>query len=150
VPQSLAQILVHVVFSTKNREPLLEDTVHTDLQTYIGGIIARHNGTLLKAGSVTDHIHLLIAHPRTLSPAELVQEMKTGSSKWIKTRGHRYDRFHWQAGYGMFSVSSSHRRAVEAYLEHQAEHHRKVSFQDEYRNLLRRHGVEYDELYVWD
>ena len=150
MPQSLAQILVHLVFSTKHREPLLEDALRDDLHGYIGGIITNLNGTLLKAGSVADHVHLLIAHPRTCSPAGLVQEIKTGSSKWLKTCGPRYSGFHWQSGYGIFSVSSSHRPAVESYLDRQAEHHRKVTFQDEYRALLRKHGIEYDERYVWD
>lgn len=150
MPQSLAQILVHVVFSTKDREPILANTIHAQLHTYIGGIIAHHHGTLLKAGSVADHIHLLLAHPRTTAPAELIQDVKTGSSKWIKSRGAPYRRFHWQAGYGIFSVSASHRRVVESYLERQAEHHRKISFQDEYRTLLRQYDVEWDENYVWD
>jgi putative transposase len=150
VPQSLAQILVHVVFSTKNREPILDDAIRTDLHAYIGGIVAHHHGTLLKAGSVCDHVHLLLAHPRTFTPAELIQDMKTGSSKWIKTRENRYRMFHWQAGYGIFSVSASHRPAIESYLERQAEHHRTISFQDEYRSLLRKHGIEWNEDYVWD
>jgi putative transposase len=150
VPQSLAQILVHVVFSTKNREPALADAVHTELHAYIGGIIAHHHGTLLKAGSVSDHMHLLIAHPRTSAPAELIQDIKTGSSKWIKSRGARYNQFHWQAGYGIFSVSASHRPDIASYFENQAEHHRRVSFQDEYRTMLRQYGIEYDERYVWD
>ena len=150
VTQSLAQILVHLVFSTKNREPVLNDTLRDELHAYIGGIVANNKGTLLKAGSVADHIHLLIVHPRTCSPADLVQDIKTGSSKWLKTRGRRYDGFHWQCGYGIFSVSPSHRPAVESYLEHQAEHHRTVTFQDEYRALLEKHGIKYDERYVWD
>ena len=114
MPQSLAQILVHVVFSTKNREPMLDDAVRGELHDYIGGIVKNLDGVLLKAGSVTDHVHLLIAHPRTCAPAELVQESKTGSSKWLKTRGPRYGSFRWQSGYGVFSVSPSHRSAVEA------------------------------------
>jgi putative transposase len=150
MPQSLAQILVHLVFSTKNREPNLGDSIHAELHAYIGGIIRHHDGALLAAGSVADHIHLLIAHPRTSAPADLVQEIKTGSSKWLKTRGSNYASFHWQNGYGMFSVSTSHQAAVEIYLARQAEHHRKVTFQDEYRQLLEKHGVEYDERYVWD
>jgi REP element-mobilizing transposase RayT len=150
VPQSLAQIFVHVVFSTKKRESVLDDSIRPELHDYFGGIIKNLDGALLAAGSVADHIHLLISHPRTCAPAELVQEIKIGSSKWLKARGPRYRGFHWQAGYGMFSVSPSHRPALEKYLERQAEHHRKVSFQDEYRNLLGKYGIEYDERYVWD
>ena len=150
MPQSLARILLHVVFSTKTREPLLDDEIRADLHAYVGGIVTNHDGTLLKAGSVSDHIHLLLAHPRNSSPAQLVQEVKTGSSKWIKTRGVRYRSFYWQNGYGIFSVSPTHRRAAESYLENQAEHHKAVSFQDEYRDLLGQYGIEYDERYVWD
>jgi len=150
VSQSLAQILVHLVFSTKNREPILDDSIHVELHAYIGGIIDNLDGALLKAGSVADHIHLLIAHPRTCAPAEMVQDIKTGSSKWLKLRGRGYATFHWQSGYGIFSVSPSHRPALETYLKRQAEHHRKVGFQDEYRRLLQKYGIKWDERYVWD
>ena len=150
MPQSLSQILVHLVFSTKNREAWLADSIRDELHAYIGGILKSKNSTLLKAGSIEDHIHLLIDHPRTESPARLVQEIKTGSSKWIKTKGPRYTKFAWQTGYGIFSVSPSHKNAVILYIENQAEHHRTVSFQDEYRILLGKHGVQFDERYVWD
>ncbi len=150
MPQSLAQIFVHVIFSTKNREPVLDDSIHPELHDYVGGIVKNLGGALLAAGSVADHIHLLISHPRTCAPAELVQEIKTGSSKWLKTRGPRYAAFHWQSGYGIFSVSPLHRVDVEKYLANQAEHHRVVSFQEEYRKLLRKYGIEFDERYVWD
>ena len=105
MPQSLSQILVHLVFSTKNWEAWLADSIRDELHAYIGGVIKSQNGTLLKAGSVDDHIHLLADHPRTVSPAKLVQEIKTGSSKWIKTKGPRYTKFAWQTGYGIFSVT---------------------------------------------
>lgn len=150
MPQSLSQILVHLVFSTKNREPWIEDDIRDELHAYIGGIISQHKGVLLKSGSVPDHLHLLIAHPRTMGPADLVQEIKTGSSKWLKTKGGRYANFRWQGGYGIFSISPSHREALEEYIANQAEHHRKVTFQEEYRRLLSRYGIEFDEKYVWD
>ena len=150
MPQSLAQILVHLVFSTKNRVPLLGDDIRDELHAYIGGIIENHKGTLLKSGSVTDHIHLLIAHPRTCAPSELVQEIKTGSSKWLKTKAAPYAEFHWQAGYGIFSISPTHRLALERYIANQAEHHRIVTFQDEYRRLLEKYEIPFDERYVWD
>jgi len=150
MPQSLAQILVHLVFSTKDRAPLLPDALRDELHGYIGGIVENHKGTLLKAGSVADHIHLLIAHPRTCSPSELVQEIKTGSSKWLKTRSPDLLQFHWQGGYGIFSISPAHRPSLERYIAGQAEHHRVVTFQDEYRRLLEKYDIEYDERYVWD
>jgi len=150
MPQSLAQILVHLVFSTKNREVILGDDIRDELHAYIGGIVENQKGVLLKAGSVADHIHLLIVHPRTCSPSDLVQEVKTGSSKWLKTKGARYSNFHWQNGFGMFSVSPGHRLAVEGYLANQAEHHRRVTFQEEYRRLLNKYEISFDERYVCD
>jgi REP element-mobilizing transposase RayT len=150
MPQSLAQILVHLVFSTKNREKLLADEIRDELHAYIGGIVENQKGTLLKAGSVADHIHLLISMPRTCAPADLVQEIKIGSSKWLKTRSACNDHFHWQGGYGIFSISPSHRPTLENYIWSQEEHHRVVTFQEEYRRLLLKYGIEYDEGYVWD
>ncbi len=128
----------------------LDDAIRDELHAYIGGIVQNLHGTLLKAGFVADHIHLLIAHPRTCAPSDLVKEIKTGSSKWLKTRGARYADFHWQAGYGFFSISPAHRPALEQYIANQAEHHRKVTFQEEYRRLLNKYGIEFDEQYVWD
>jgi len=150
MPQSLAQILLHLVFSTKNRGPWLTDDIRDELHAYIGGIVENQKGALLKAGSVADHIHLLIAHPRTCAPSELVQEIKTGSSKWLKTKCSRNADFHWQSGYGIFSISPTHRPAVETYLANQAEHHCKVAFQEEYRRLLNKYGIQFNERYVWD
>ena len=150
MPQSLAQILVHVVFSTNNRETLLADDFRDPLHAVIGGIVRDHDGTLLCAGSVADHIHLLIAHPRTMAPADLIRNIKTGSSNWVNNRTVIPGGFHWQAGYGMFSISPSHRAEVEKYIASQPEHHKKVTFQDEYRRLLKKYGIEYDEKYVWD
>ena len=148
--QSLARILVHIVFSTKNREAVLLDDIRDPLHAYIGGILENHEGTLLKAGSVADHIHLLVAHPRTCAPADLVREVKTGSTNWLKLKAARYARFQWQSGYGVFSISPSHRQALERYLGNQKEHHRKMTFQEEFRRLLNKYGVPFDERYVWD
>lgn len=150
MPQSLASIQVHVVFSTKHRQSLLSDAIRDELHAYIGGIIARLRGVLLRAGSVDDHIHLLLAHPRTSAPADLIQEIKCGSSVWLKTKGSSFQKFQWQSGYGIFSISPSHRAIVERYINNQREHHRKVTFKDEYRRLLWKYGIEFDEKYVWD
>ena len=105
---------------------------------------------LLCAGSVADHIHLLVTLSRTVTPADLVREIKVGSSKWIKERGKGGGAFHWQGGYGMFSISPGHRGALERYIANQAEHHRVTTFQEEYRRLLAKYGVAWDERYVWD
>jgi REP element-mobilizing transposase RayT len=99
---------------------------------------------------VEDHIHLLIAHPRTCAPSDLIQEIKTGSSKWLKTKSKKLAQFHWQGGYGIFSISPSHRDALEVYIGNQAEHHRLYTFQEEYRRLLEKYHVPYDERYMWD
>lgn len=150
MPQSLARILIHYVFSTKNRERWIRDEHRDELHGYIGGIVEEHKGTLLCSASVEDHIHLLVAQPRTITVADLVEEIKTGSSRWIKTKSAQLSGFHWQSGYGAFSISPSHRPALEHYFAGQAEHHRRVTFQEEYRKLLAKYGIEYDERYVWD
>ncbi len=150
MPQSLSSLLAHLVFSTKNREPWLADSIRDELHAYIGGIVGNVGGVLLRAGSVTDHIHLLISLPRTLSPSDLVKEIKVASSKWLKTRGAGFTGFHWQSGYGIFSISPSHREALEQYISGQAEHHKTVGFQEEYRKMLSKYGVEWDERHVWD
>ena len=150
MPQSPAQILVHIVFFTKHRERIIADAIRDEFHACTGDIIANLSGTQLKAGSVEDHVHLLAAYPRTCLPADFIQEIKTGTSKWIKTQGTRYRDFHWQLGYGMFSISPAHRRAVESYLEGQSELHKTEAFQDEYRRLMRKYGIEFDERYVWD
>ena len=131
-----SQILVHLVFSTKDRAPLLRDNFRDELHAFIGGIVENRDGTLLIAGSVADHIHLFLAHPRTISPSDLVRDIKAVSSQWVKGRMPRENDFAWQTGYGMFSISPSHRTALEKYIAQQAEHHRKVTFQEEYRKLL--------------
>ncbi len=148
--QSLASILVHLVFSTKDRQAWLDDDARVDLHAYVGGVVARCEGTLLKAGSVSDHVHLLLAHPRTCAPARLVQEIKTASSRWLKARGRAYAGFGWQGGYGIFSISPGHRCRLETYLDRQAEHHREIGFQEEFRKLLVKNRVPFDERYVWD
>ena len=150
MPQSLANILVHLVFSTKERAPLLEDVWRDELHGYIGGIIRRCGGDLLAANSVADHIHLFFPLPRTITVGDLVKEIKTGATKWIHEKDPRLAEFHWQAGYGIFSISASHKKAVIQYIAGQQEHHRKVSFQDEYRRLLEKYAIQYDERYVWD
>lgn len=150
MPHSLASILVHAVFSTKHRDPMLPDAVRDELHAYIGGIVSHHNGTLLRAGSVADHIHLLIAHPRTCAPAALVRAIKAGSSLWLKSQAPELAAFRWQSGYGLFSVSPSQRRRVERYLDRQALHHRAVTFQEEYRQILTLAAITFDERWVWD
>lgn len=150
MPQSLDRVLLHLVFSTKNREPWLEDSFRDELHAMFGGIAGNLGGRLLSAGSVEDHVHLLVVLPRTLTIADLVKNLKTGTAKWLKSSFASLSGFQWQAGYGVFSVGASQREEVERYLTKQKEHHRKVSFQEEYRKLLDRYEIEYDERYVWE
>ena len=148
MPQSLAKILVHVIFSTKNREPMISRQVRPSLHAYITGILENLRCPSLQTGGTTDHVHTLLSLARTLTVADVVEEMKKGSSKWMKQQG--VEDFFWQAGYGAFSVGASQRRALIAYIAQQEEHHRHLSFQEEFRRLLDRYGVSYEERYVWD
>jgi len=151
MPQSLAKILVHAVFSTKERRPFLRDAALRDeLHRYLGGILTNLGCQPVIVGGVEDHVHLLCALSKTHSVAEMVKEVKRGSSVWLKTKGPELSDFAWQNGYGVFSIGFSQIETVRSYIAGQEEHHRKVSFQDEYRELLRRYEVEFDERYVWD
>jgi putative transposase len=148
--QSLSRILVHLIFSTKNREPVLVPEIRTELQSYLAGVLREEECPALQVGGVEDHVHLLFGLSRTRTVAQVVEQVKTSSSKWIKPRGEAFAGFHWQAGYGAFSVSQSNAAAVAQYIRNQEEHHRKVTFQEEYRRFLKRYQVDYDERYVWD
>jgi REP element-mobilizing transposase RayT len=148
--QSLARILVHLIFSTKDRAAVLAPGVRPDLRAYFVGILSNMECPCVEVGGAADHVHMLFALHRTRSTAEVVEEVKKGSSKWLKTRAAALRNFHWQNGYGAFSVSPSNEARVQAYILNQEEHHRKITFQDEFRTFLRRHGVAFDERYVWD
>ncbi|MEP7013770.1 MAG: IS200/IS605 family transposase [Acidobacteriota bacterium] len=150
MPQSLARLLVHVIFSTKYRAPLLVPEVRSAVHQYLGTVLRDHDCPTIRIGGVEDHVHLFFGLSRTLSIAKAVEIIKTSSSKWIKLQRPDLAEFHWQNGYGAFSVSPSQMESVIRYIENQEAHHREVSFQDEMRGLLHRHGVEYDERYAWD
>ena len=150
MPQSLAKLLVHLIYSTKNREPVLEDQVRDELHSYSAGILRELESPAILINSVEDHVHILYAHSKNYSPSKIVEEVKKGSSKWLKTKGPAYATFHWQNGYGAFSVSQSGVAEVVKYLENQKEHHWRRTFQEEYREFLNRYAVPYDERYVWD
>jgi putative transposase len=150
LPQSLSRILVHLVFSTKNRTPWLTPEIRTELFPYLATVLDDNGCPSLRVGGVDDHIHLLFGLSRTLSPADIVEMIKTASSKWIKTKGPQFAGFHWQSGYGIFSVSQSHADDVVRYILNQEEHHRTMPYQDEFRTLLVRYEIDFDERYVWD
>ena len=149
--QSLAKVLVHTIFSTKERRPFLRDkSLREELHRYIGGILAQRDCQPLIVGGTEDHIHILSMLPRTSTAADMVKEAKRGSSLWLKTKNADLHDFAWQNGYGIFSVGFSQVETVRRYIAGQEEHHRKVSFQDEYREFLKRYEIEFDERFVWD
>ena len=150
MPQSLSQLYVHLVFSTKLREPLLLLPLRTEMHAYLATVLTNSGSPAIKVGGTSDHVHALFRLSKNTSLAEVVEEVKTSSSKWIKTKRRAMATFHWQSGYGGFSVSPAHVEKVAEYVAQQEAHHRGVSFQDEYRRLLQRYGIEYDERYVWD
>ncbi len=150
MPQSLSRILIHLVFSTKNRDRVLTSTIQTELHPYLAGTLDRIDCPSLQVGGREDHVHLFFGLSRTRTIAEVVETLKTSSSKWIKTKGAEFAVFHWQSGYGAFSVSQSDADTVAAYIRNQAQHHEKMTFQDEYRRLLERYRIAFDEKYVWD
>jgi putative transposase len=151
MPQSLAKILVHTVFSTKDRQPLLQDPAsREELHRYLGGILAHHDCQPLMIGGVADHVHCLSTLSRTSGAAEVVKEVKRASSLWLKTKAADLAGFSWQNGYGMFSIGFSQVEAMRVYIAGQEAHHRRQTFQDELRQLLRRYEIAFDERYVWD
>jgi REP element-mobilizing transposase RayT len=151
MPQSLAKILVHTVFSTKDRRPLLRDKpLREELHRYLGGILTNHDCQPIIVGGTEDHVHILSTLSRTGTAAEMVKEAKRASSLWLKTKSPGLKDFAWQNGYGIFSIGNSQVETVRIYIAGQEEHHRKISFQDEFRLLLGRYKIEFDERYVWD
>ncbi|MHA3770947.1 IS200/IS605 family transposase [Verrucomicrobiota bacterium sgz303538] len=150
MPQSLSRVLIHLVFSTRQREPVLSSAIQRELHPYLGGVLNENDCPAIEVGGERDHVHMLFGISRTLTIAQLVEKVKTSSSKWLKTKEPQFGAFHWQHGYGAFSVSQSDAERVIAYIRNQEEHHRKMSFQEEYRKLLERYRIQYDERYVWD
>ena len=150
MPQSLSFLLIHVVFSTKDRAPDLDPAIRPALYAYLATVARNAGCECYRVGGVADHVHLAIRFSRTLTTAKLVEELKTASSKWLKTQSPALAAFGWQRGYGAFSVSASDLEALRQYIDNQEEHHRKRTFQEEYRAFLAKYGIEYDERYVWD
>ena len=151
MPQSLSNVLVHLVFSTKERHPFLSDpTLRVAMHKYLAAVSAELRCAAITVGGVEDHVHLLARQARTITLAGWIRELKRTSSLWVKELPEGSQVFQWQAGYGAFSVSQSQSGAVEKYIARQEAHHRRVSFQDEFRTLLERHQIPYDERYLWD
>jgi putative transposase len=148
--QSLSSILIHLVFSTKNREPFITPAIETELHPYMAKIFRELKSPSLTIDGTSDHLHILFSLGRVIKVADLVEEVKTESSKWIKTKGQEFSTFHWQKGYGAFSIGQSNVEALKRYIRRQKPHHRRVTFQDEFRKFLKRYQIDYDERYVWD
>ena len=150
MPQSLSQVIIHLIFSTKDREQWLDAEARPRMHAYLATVCRNLGGEAFRVGGIADHVHIVTTLPRTLAQAELIEEVKKASSKWIKSLGSQYAAFYWQRGYGAFSVSRSQLDSVTKYVERQEEHHRSISFQDEYRAFLEKYQVQFDERYVWD
>ena len=151
MPQSLAQVWLHIVFSTKERRPFLQnESFRNEMFRMLAHHVKETGCVSASVGGYVDHVHLLVGLSRTITIAKLVEQIKTETSKWAKPLEHGSPLFSWQAGYGAFSVSHSKRDDVDAYIRAQGDHHSKLSFKDEFRKLCERHGIEIDERYVWD
>lgn len=150
MPQSLVKNYIHLVYSTKHRQHLLDEAIQPDLFSYIGGICSRLECYPVKVGGHTNHVHVLFLLSKKKALMDVVEEIKSHASKWIKTKGREYGNVYWQNGYGAFSVNPSEVDTVVAYIENQRDHHKKKTFEDEYRAFLKKYNVAYDERYVWD
>jgi len=151
MPQSLSVVYIHLVFSTKDRRPFLRDlAIRRSAHAYLGEVSKRLDCHPMLVGGVEDHVHILARFGRTISQAEWVKELKRVSHQWLHKQGTDYVDFAWQGGYADFSVSQSNLEQVMRYVASQEEHHRRMTFQDEVRVLLRKHHQEWDERYVWD
>ena len=150
MPQSLAQIYIHIIFSTKERYSFINTTVEPELFAYMGDTIKRCEGVPFLINGTADHVHILSSLPRTMALSKYIEEIKRNSSRWIKTKGSDYQKFAWQNGYGAFSVSSSRKDSVLRYIAGQKEHHRKITFEEEFVAFLEKYNIEYDERYLWD
>jgi putative transposase len=150
MPQSLSNILVHLIWSTKDRHPWLKPGIREKTHAFLAGAVRQMDCESYRIGGVADHVHLAVRLSRTLSVADLVKEVKTASSKWVKSERPAFTHFHWQDGYGAFSVGMSQKEALLEYIDTQEAHHHTQTFQEEYREFLLKYGIEFDERYVWD
>lgn len=150
MPQSLFKILVHIVFSTKNRANLIAPEIENDLFGYIHGIIENNGSKLIIANGTANHIHLLISLGKKIDIPELVGDIKRDSSSWIKKQNTSFSNFYWQKGYGAFSIGQSQVPTVVNYIKKQKEHHKQQDFKSEFRALLTKYEIDFDERYVWD
>ena len=150
MPQSLSQVILHVVFSTKDRRPWLDPAIRPRMHAHLATLCRDCDCPAYRVGGAADHVHIATRLARTLSQAGLLEKIKKTSSAWIKAQGEQYGSFFWQGGYGDFSIGWSQLEELVGYIDRQEQHHRTQTFQEEYRNLLQKYRVEFDERYVWD
>ena len=150
MPQSFSQVYVHITFSTKNRYPFIDNDIKQELWSYLGGICKELECNPIRVGGDCDHIHICCLLSKKITQMQLLESIKSSSSKWIKTKGVKYDKFYWQKGYGIFSVNPSELDIVTAYIDSQEEHHKKQTFQKELLAFLKKYKINYDERYLWD
>jgi len=150
MPQSLVKNYIHITFSTKNRYPLITDSIQEELFKYLGGTCRELESAPVIVGGTNDHVHVLVNLSRKIALMSLIEKLKTHSSKWIKTKNGDFKNFYWQHGYGGFSVNPNQLDAVKQYIANQENHHKKVTFQEEYRAFLDKYDIIYDEKYIWD
>jgi putative transposase len=150
VPSTYTNLLYHIIFSTKDHIPLIKEEFQEELYRYIGGIIRAEGGVQLEIGGVSDHVHILAKIKPAIAVSEMLAKIKANSSKWINDHKMKLRKFGWQEGYAAFTVSESQVPSVREYIQHQPEHHRKQTYQEEFIALLERHGIEYDPRYLWD
>jgi putative transposase len=150
MPRTFTNLLTHCIFSTKHREPLIIPAMQAELHAYLGGTVKAAGGTALAVNSVADHVHMLVALPANVALSEALRLVKANSSKWVHGKWPRQASFAWQLGFGGFSVSRSNVDQVLKYIDNQKEHHRSVTFQEEFLDFLRKHDVEFDERYIWE
>jgi putative transposase len=147
--QSLSYLLLHIIFSTKDREPLITTAIRSDLHGYLAVACRNMGCECYRVGGMADHVHLALQLSRTVTVAKCVETLKTSSTKWLKTQSPALAKFAWQSGYGAFSVGAANLQNVVQYIENQETHHAKRTFQDELRLFLKEYGIEYDERYLW-
>ena len=150
MPQSLSQVMLHIVFSTKERRPWLDPEIRPRMHGYLATVCRDCDCQPYRVGGTADHVHIAARLARTTSQSELLEKIKKTSSAWIKHQGNQYAGFFWQGGYGDFSIGWSQLEELVRYIDHQEQHHRTQTFQEEYRSLLNKYHVEFDERYVWD
>ena len=150
MPQALAKIYLHLIFSTKNRERSMPESIRADLHSYMGGILNGLGCSPVEINTEPDHAHVLFVMTRTEMVSNVVGQLKKSSNDWLRSRDAQFRDFYWQGGYGVFSVSQSAVEEVRAYIRNQREHHKQISFQDGFRAFLKRYEMEFDERYVWD